>query len=216
VISAPPVLVCLAAALAIALLGFALLPPPGGTGSRNRRDLVMLGDSLTYRGNWSGLLARDDVLNRGVDGDTTADMLGRLPAVLRRLPRACFIMGGINDISRDVSIPEIERHVALMVQRLREGGVRPVLQSTLYVSCEVIDGRDINGRVAELNRRLIRLAKENGVEFVDLNGALCDDRGLKPAYTVDGVHLSAAGYRTWAARIAPLVARTMGTTGTED
>ena len=176
----------------------------------------MLGDSLTYRGNWSGLLARDDVLNRGVDGDTTADMLGRLPAVLRRLPRACFIMGGINDISRDVSIPEIERHVALMVQRLREGGVRPVLQSTLYVSCEVIDGRDINGRVAELNRRLIRLAKENGVEFVDLNGALCDDRGLKPAYTVDGVHLSAAGYRTWAARIAPLVARTMGTTGTED
>ena len=41
-------------------------------------DVVFLGNSITAGGNWSELLGRDRIVNRGIGGDNTVGMLQRL------------------------------------------------------------------------------------------------------------------------------------------
>lgn len=42
------------------------------------RSVVMLGDSITARGEWSEFFNSSDIANRGVEGDNAQGMLGRV------------------------------------------------------------------------------------------------------------------------------------------
>jgi lysophospholipase L1-like esterase len=51
------------------------------------------------------------------------------------------------------------------------------------------------------------LSQTAGVVFVDPAPALSDDEGrLRQEFTVDGIHLNAAGYRAWGARLHDAIA----------
>ena len=65
---------------------------------KDRADIVMLGDSITYNVNWAELLNRD-VANSGVGSDVTQGFVNRMQYVYDLHPRICFVMGGINDIA---------------------------------------------------------------------------------------------------------------------
>jgi lysophospholipase L1-like esterase len=56
--------------------------------------------------------------------------------------------------------------------------------------------------VAELNALLARQTPPR--DFVDLTPVMADGDGLRRAYTVDGVHLNAAGYARWTAQLREL------------
>ena len=47
------------------------------------------------------------ISNRGVAGDTSADILKRMDSLLSPDTKKVFIMLGINDIYKDISIDEI-------------------------------------------------------------------------------------------------------------
>jgi lysophospholipase L1-like esterase len=74
------------------------------------------------------------------------------------------------------------------------------------VSDSVLEARSLNREVAALNRWLRRAAESENHRFINLNETLGDSRGLSETYTVDGVHLSDAGYRRWGEVIAPMLA----------
>src|SRR5512139_2187826 len=76
-----------------------------------RGGIVLLGDSLTERGEWRELLERNDVYNRGISGDTASGVLGRLDAVVRARPRAVAIMIGINDLEAGRAPAEVAADV---------------------------------------------------------------------------------------------------------
>ena len=61
-------------------------------------DVVFLGDSLTDEARWEELFAGLAVRNRGVPGDTTADVLARLEPIARAEPAQVFLMIGTNDL----------------------------------------------------------------------------------------------------------------------
>ena len=63
-----------------------------------RRNIVMLGNSLTERGFWSEYFPDKRVLNRGIGGDRIVGMLARLDPIVGGQPRAIFIMAGVNDL----------------------------------------------------------------------------------------------------------------------
>jgi lysophospholipase L1-like esterase len=165
--------------------------------------IVMLGDSITFRTNWNVLLDRNDVVNKGINGDTTARFIIRLDSVIRLKPVLCFIMGGINDISLGISNPEIFENYVLIIHKLKASNIKPVIQSTLYISDALYDSKKINQKVSDLNRQLAVFAKQNDIDFIDVNGRLSGKTGLMADFTNDGLHLSPSGYRAWKEVLIP-------------
>lgn len=171
----------------------------GGSSLSKEDIIVMLGDSLTRRTNWSALLPDNTVVNMGVDGDKTSGMLGRLGAALARNPKVLCIMGGINDFRTNFPVNTAYNNLASIVSQARAAGVRVIIQSTLYVARGYASAETINSKVSELNSRLSSLASSQGQRFLNLNSRLSSGGYLNDGYHDGGrLHLNGAAYQVWA------------------
>jgi lysophospholipase L1-like esterase len=179
--------------------------------------VVFFGDSITD--NWSkagygGFFPGRPYVNRGIGGQTTAQMLLRFrDDVLDLRPRAVVILAGTNDVAGNagpVRPEQILENLATMAELARLHGVKVVLASLLPVSD---DKRDASGlavtrtrqRPTEtlrgLNRFLADYAAKDGHVYLDYFAATADAKGLlRPELNDDGLHPNAAGY----AAMAPL------------
>ena len=61
---------------------------------RQNVKVIMLGDSLTAKANWKELLNQEGIINLGINGDTTKDILFRLDTVVEINPKIVFFNGG--------------------------------------------------------------------------------------------------------------------------
>lgn len=175
--------------------------------------VVMLGDSLTDRAEWRELLPAHDVVNRGIEADTTEGLLARLPQVQALRPRAVFLMIGINDLTSGHAVAEIVPRYRTIVNTLREGGAEVFIESVLPCSEEVTPLPDCvaqNRKVSQLNAQLATLARQTSARYVDIASRMTGQRGLRRAYTLDGQHLTGAGYVVWRDVVAPLMPASPG------
>src|SRR5690554_5585541 len=69
-----------------------------------KHDIVVLGNSITERGEWDELIPRKMVANRGIGGDNTFGVLARLDNVIELKPRKLFILIGTNDLGRGLPV----------------------------------------------------------------------------------------------------------------
>lgn len=168
-----------------------------------KADVAFVGDSITNAGRWNEFFPSLKVVNRGISGDTASDILLRIDSILSTEPSKVFIMVGINDIHRSVSVSKILENYELIVNVLMESNVEVVIQSTIQCEVTVCDVHRV-ASVNELNNGLKQLAIKNGAKFLSL-GDLSDSSGLNSKYTSDGVHLTAQGYIYWVERIKPLL-----------
>ncbi|MDX1702000.1 MAG: GDSL-type esterase/lipase family protein [Melioribacteraceae bacterium] len=159
--------------------------------------IVMLGDSITARADWRNLLSRTDVANRGVGGDTTKGFINRLSDIYELSPEICFIMVGINDLQIGLSVSKIFMNYTEILKKLKNKGITPIIQSTLYVSETEPNWSLINNKVDDLNKMLKEYALKEGMMFLDVNSELSRGGVLDSIYTYDGVHLSCNGYIKW-------------------
>lgn len=166
------------------------------------RDVVMLGDSLTDRGEWWELLERP-VANRGIAADTIARLRARLDDVVALAPRVVFVLIGVNDLLEGATPEAMARdHAALLAElRRRLPAARIVVESLLPIRDEIV-ARDeplTSAAVHRANELLARGAAAAGVDWVDVATHLADTSGeLDVRYSSDGLHLTGAGYRAWA------------------
>jgi lysophospholipase L1-like esterase len=195
--------------LTLVLLGSGLLFKPGarskepfGSPPARGGPVTFVGDSLTAQGDWQAAFPDHVVHNQGVSGDTSFQLMARLPAIRQTGASTYLVMVGINDIGWGYS----PRGIAGRIQWLRTGlqlgsGARVIVQSTIPCA-KFRCGTEGVRRVAELNQRLAQQIPPQ--DFVDLTPVMADAEGLKSAYTEDGVHLNAAGYARWQARLREL------------
>jgi lysophospholipase L1-like esterase len=179
--------------------------------------VVFYGDSTTD--NWSkpeygGFFPGRPYVNRGIGGQTTAQMLLRFRAdVLALHPKAVVILAGTNDVAGNagpVTPEQIQDNLASMAELARLHGVRVVLASLLPVSDDKQDaaGQPLNrtrqrptATLRELNRWLSGYATQNGHGYLDYFSATADANGLlRSELNDDGLHPNARGY----AQMAPL------------
>lgn len=102
--------------------------------------VLALGDSLTAGAGvapeqaWPSLLAAStgwQVVNGGVNGNTSGDALLRLPALLEEYQPALVILTlGGNDMLRRLSVQEIETNLARMVVTCKAAGAQVVVMAT--------------------------------------------------------------------------------------
>jgi len=159
--------------------------------------IVMLGDSITARADWRNLLSRTDVANRGVGGDTTVGFINRLSDIYELSPEICFIMVGINDLQIGLSVSKTFMNYTEILKKLKNKGITPIIQSTLYVSETSPNWSLINNKVDDLNKMLKEYALKEGMMFLDVNSELSRGGALDSIYTYDGTHLLCNGYVKW-------------------
>lgn len=160
-------------------------------------DIVMLGNSITHGVDWSELLGRKNIVNRGISSDIVEGFYNRLNYVYELNPKICFILGGINDIYNWIPVADIFESYKKVIMKLKEHNITPVIQSTIYAGKGWPQSADRNNEVEKLNKLLREYASKNGMEFIDLNSFLSKDKYLIDKYTWDGLHLNAEGYKLW-------------------
>ena len=172
---------------------------------RKEYRTVMLGDSITEGAAWNELLGIPDIANRGIGGDTSEGFYKRLPDIYGLNPELCFIMGGINDIFKGIPVKSILENMRKTVEELEGKGIKPVMQTALYVSKTRKNWKNINGNVDELNKGLKEMCAERGIIYADINEILSSEGGLREEYTYDGVHLYGRGYREWGKKVKEII-----------
>lgn len=165
-------------------------------------NIVFIGNSITNMHEWWEAFGNPLVINRGVSGAVSDEMLDNLTPILRGQPQKAFLMIGTNDLGT----PGIDNaaHVAANVRTALQRFRRESPRTQVYVQSILPSRRRNVALQRETNDSLRHICCEMGVNYIDL----WDD--LYPLvednqHTLDGLHLSASGYRIWCQRIAPLV-----------
>ena len=191
--------------IALALVGVAGAP----AAALNDRSLkiVALGDSLTSghrlpRGDaYPALIEKAledaglpfDVVNHGVDGDTTAGGVRRLEAALAEKPQILIVAFGANDGLRGVPVAQVRANVAKIIETAQARGVAVLLVG--------MDALPLHGWQYTIDFHNIwpELAASYNVPLVPfmLNGVF----GNPDLMSSDGVHPNASGTKRIAANI---------------
>lgn len=170
------------------------------------KNIVMLGNSLTEGGkDWSELLGKKNILNRGISGDNVMGVYDRLHQILPGHPAKLFLLIGVNDISQDSTTGQIVSNIRSVVDRIRQESpaTKLYLQSLPPINESFGRWKKLEGKSAmipEINTQLEALAREKGITFINLF-PLFVEKGthiLRTDLTADGLHLKENGYKIWA------------------
>lgn len=175
--------------------------------------VVFLGDSITE--NWAladPALFERGVVNRGISGQTTAQMLVRFRAdVVALHPKVVHILAGTNDVAGNTgptSTADFENNIMAMVEIARANGIRVVLGA-------IPPTASFNWQpqlkpvptIQALNGWLRAFAARQRLPYIDYYALLAGASGEFPAaLSNDGVHPNRAGYRLMRAKVERLVA----------
>lgn len=172
-------------------------------------EVVFFGDSITQ--DWgkvegSVFFPGKPWRNRGISGQTTAQMLVRFRQdVIALSPRVVVILAGTNDIAGNTghaSEQMIMDNLRSMSELARAHDIRVVLASVLPADAYPWrPGVQPAQQIRALNTAIRAYCEEAGLVYLDYHGALSNaGGGLDARDAYDGVHPTAAGY----ARMAPL------------
>jgi len=177
--------------------------PPAGKPGSPAAPLIALGDSITAAGPWSEAFPGRAVLNAGIPGNTTVDLLGRLDVLPGLGGATVVLMAGINDLLQgEAPAPVADRLLRIRRELLARGAARVVVVATL--PCEAARwGPRCLAPLQDLNRRLRDAVP--APDFLDLTVLLADGAGLRRSLGVDGLHLGPGGYSLWLDRLRPML-----------
>lgn len=165
--------------------------------------LVFYGNSITNMFEWREALGGDPrILNRGVSGAVTEELIEHAPDIASLHPAKIFIGIGTNDLGNeelcnpDSVASRIERLVAIFRQESPDTKVfiQSILPSEYGLrSLDAIERTNalVKEKTEALGGRYINL-------YDDMHGIVAKE------ISYDGLHLTADGYALWLEKIAPL------------
>ena len=153
------------------------------------------------------------VANLGVNGCTTADLIrDELPALPGLAPELVTLLIGVNDVVQGFPLATYAANVAEIL-----GVLLAALPAGRIVTISIPDytatpaGADYGDPAAQHdaivaeNAAMARLAKHNGIAFVDIFDLSLEAAQDRALVADDGLHPSGKHYRRWVERLAPVV-----------
>ncbi|MDD2586481.1 MAG: SGNH/GDSL hydrolase family protein [Syntrophomonadaceae bacterium] len=168
----------------------------------NRRKIVCIGDSITYgfpfgpHESWVKMLdevMEEKIINLGINGNTTGDMLRRFErAVFRHNPTHVIIMGGINDVICGESFDSITWNISRMVDLSLKHNIKVILGLPTAV-----DEPGWEKMIQRIRDWIIDYADQKHLAVINFARAFYDDNGeLRHELLLDdGGHPSVKGYK---------------------
>lgn len=180
-----------------------------------KNRIVFMGDSITEF--WfptdPDFFSGKPYINRGISGQTTPQMLVRFRAdVIALKPEIVLILAGINDIAGNTgpsTLDMIKDNIFSMAELAKANHIKVIL-------CSVLPAYDFPwkpnqnpaDKVVALNRMIKEYAEANKMVYLDYYSAMANEqKGLKTAYSGDGVHPNKLGYQV----MAPLAEKAINT-----
>jgi lysophospholipase L1-like esterase len=180
-----------------------LIPPQA-----DNPRVVFLGDSITDSWRLNEYFPERDFVNRGISGQITGQMLGRMKAdVIDLKPSAILVLGGTNDIARGVPVSTIQENLTMIGDLADAHNIKPLFASLLPVSDYHKDSNPSYERtklrppatISALNEWLRSFCRQRKYTYIDYYSQLVDTNGfLKGDLSDDGLHPNSAGYRLMA------------------
>ncbi len=162
--------------------------------------LLFVGDSLVEGFYWNRIGALP-VLNAGYSGIWTEALEPRVPLLLKSAqPGIAVLLVGTNDAKKDcteASLDAVAGHFEHILGHFEDAGVPLVVMTPPPVEkAKRLTGFYASDAMASLSRRIVAMADGRVSGIVDLQKAFADEDGAARAgMSVDGIHLSAQGYR---------------------
>lgn len=178
----------------------------------HKHKTVFLGDSLTDFFPVLEYFHDGEMHNRGIASEKTTDVLNRIEDVIILEPKKLVLQIGINDLiySKKCKPQELVSRIMQIAERFKGIGsevhiisLYPVNRKATKLSPFICRHAN-NKRVCEVNEQLKKACAESNIDYIDLHSLLKDENGnLNVDYTVEGLHLSANGYRIVTAALLP-------------
>lgn len=168
-----------------------------------KKRIVFFGDSIiaaweTYDPEF---FAKKEYINRGINGQTTSQMLLRFrPDVIELKPHMVIILAGTNDIAENTgptTLKTILGNFTSMCELAKVNNIKVII-------CSLLPAFDYPWRrkmqpaekIATLNFMIQQYATANTIAYADYYTAMVNEqKGLKSMYSNDGVHPNKEGYQ---------------------
>jgi lysophospholipase L1-like esterase len=187
-------------------------------GQNEPQRVVFMGDSITDAWRLTQYFPGKPYVNRGISGQTTAQMLVRMfEDVIDLKPAAVIIFAGTNDVARNngpQTIEMVEENFMAMTELAQAHGIKVILCALSPVS-DYTPQKKTDGRppadILKLNTWLKEYAGRNHAVYADYFAALADDKGmLKDGFSRDGLHPNEKGYELMAPVAAGAIQQALG------
>ena len=170
---------------------------------KDEKRVVFIGNSITegWLQDSLSLFKNKSYINRGIGGQTTPQIKHRfMQDVVELKPKAVVILAGINDIAQNtgyISIPDIASNIEDMTIMAKINDIKVVICSVLPSNYFPWRPQILPAdKVITLNILLKEIVHKNEVIYLDYYPEMVDDKkGMREAYTTDGVHCTIEGYK---------------------
>lgn len=163
-------------------------------------QILFIGDSITECYDFKKHFPSLNIINEGISGNTTVDILNRLDEIFKSYnPSKIFLLIGTNDLelipltSLEI-VKNIKKIIALLKENFKEAIIH--VQSIYPVNYEIRPfsvGKRKNKDIININKEIKKI---KDITFIDLYDDFLDDNNkLNHKYTYDGLHMSELGYK---------------------
>jgi lysophospholipase L1-like esterase len=172
-------------------------------------SVVFFGDSLTEGWDtavWQHYLAPRGVLNAGVSGDRTDNLLWRLEHgnLAGRQPKAVVLLIGTNDLAYGRSPARTADGIRANLEVLRQHLPEARILLLGLLPREAVSSASLRIEVAQVNQLIRDCADNQHVFYSEIGDVLLTSDGLLSAeISPDQLHFTARGYALLAARLEP-------------
>ena len=168
-------------------------------------NIVFFGDSITEGYNVKEFFDENRVVNSGISGNVTEDLINRIDKDLYNYnPSKVIIQIGTNDIRASIKDEDIIKNLKTIIKGIRKNRKNAsILIESIYPINREMDEeywKDINTdynnkHIIKLNKEIKEMCKKEHIKYIDIYSKLLDDnKNLKEIYSKEGLHLTDLGY----------------------
>ena len=168
-------------------------------------NIVFFGDSITEGYNVKEFFEEYNVVNSGISGNKTEDLINRIESDLYDYnPSLVIIQIGTNDLRENIKDKDIIKNIKTIIKEIKKNRKKAnILIESIYPLNRDMDKEywsDINPEynnkhITIVNKKLKELCKKEHIKYIDIYSSLLDkNSNLKEIYSKEGLHLNDLGY----------------------
>lgn len=165
-------------------------------------DSLIAGYGVSKENSWiNNLHTNTPIINSGVNGNSTADMLYRVSEeISKHNPSYVFIMGGTNDFLLNRSLTHTIDNIILLINEFKNKNIQIQIGIPPYIVSDMakrlfmpsMNYDYAKNTLPKFREELINICTEENIPYIDFY--TLSKNNLKNDIYIDGIHLNKKGH----------------------
>ena len=167
-------------------------------------NIVFYGDSITEGYNVKEFFEEYNVVNSGISGNKTIDLVNRIEKLYEYNPSMVIIQIGTNDLRSNIKDEEIIKNIETIIKGIKKNRKQSIIMiESIYpinrdMDSEYWKNLEVeynNEHIIKVNKKIKKLCDKYQIRYIDIYNYILNDKGsLKENYSIEGLHLNDLGY----------------------